>query len=91
MDFWEVYVPMLMSFYWKLLSNVCEGGSDRSRCMESCWGVVTGTFHVMLDDVCKVSVHANSAHLVFDHKGMGIIVHVTLFRRNGYLRSSRWP
>ena len=78
MDFGESYIPRFSAFYRKLLAKVYEGGKCSKALKKSCWGVSTGAFHVMLDEVRKVRVHASSAHLLPSPQDMGIILHATL-------------
>ena len=78
MDLWEAYVPIFSAFNRKLLAKVCEGGKCSKTLNKSCCGVATGAFRVMLNEVCKVRVHAISAHHLPGPKEMGIILHTTL-------------
>ena len=78
MEFWNAYVPLLMSFYAKLLSKVCEGGKFSKDLQQACWEVTTRALKVMLDEVHAVWVHATSAHLMQSPEGMGTFLHATL-------------
>ena len=69
---------MLTAFYHKLLSNVYKGGQCSKSLQESCWDVKTRAFCVMLDEVCKVHVQADSAYLVSGHERIGLILFTTL-------------
>ena len=78
MDFLNAYVPLLMSFYTKLLSKVCEGGKCSKVLQQACWEVTIGALKVMLNEVHAVQVHATSAHLMQSSEGMGTFLHATL-------------
>ena len=77
-DFWDSFVPLLTGFYSKLLATVYEGGKCSNALKSACWGVATGTFHVMLKEVCKVRVQATNAYLLFVVQAMGLFIHATL-------------
>ena len=78
MDFLNSYVPMLTTFYQKLIAKVCEGGKCSVALQQAYWEVATRAFKVMLDEVYKVWVEATSAQITGGGRGMGLFLHATL-------------
>ena len=74
----NAYVPLLKSFYTKLLSKVCKREKCFKVLQQAYWEVTIGALKVMLDEVHAVRVHATSAHLMQGPAGMGTFLHATL-------------
>ena len=78
MDFWNLYVPVMMSFYKKLITKVWGEKMCSPALFQACFDVATSALKVMLAEVHKVRVHASSARIMKGPQGLGLFLHATL-------------